>query len=140
MAPLHEDELPQVVHAAHQLGPLLGAEPQLAAGTGEDAAEAGAGHDRAAEAPVNLRGQHRRVGVGVQLLPPARGFRGQVEQELSVNNPWWTFSTRFNVAATQSVPAARMHDKESEGVMMRWGLVPSTTKGVVSFLSKERDW
>src|SRR3981081_1642517 len=57
--------------------------------------------------------------------------REEVEQELSVNNPWWSFSTRFNVAATQSVPAARMHDKESEGVMMRWGLVPSTTKGPV---------
>ena len=55
--------------------------------------------------------------------------REEVEHELSVNNPWWSFSTRFNVAATQSVPAARMHDKESEGVMMRWGLVPSTTKG-----------
>jgi len=55
--------------------------------------------------------------------------RGEVEQELSVNNPWWSFSTRFNVAATQSVPAARMHDKESEGVMMRWGLVPAATKG-----------
>jgi putative SOS response-associated peptidase YedK len=55
--------------------------------------------------------------------------REEVEQELSVNNPWWTFSTRFNVAATQSVPAARMHDKESEGVMMRWGFVPSTAKG-----------
>lgn len=45
-----------------------------------------------------------------------------------MNNPWWTFSTRFNVAATHSVPAARMHDKESEGVMMRWGLVPAATK------------
>ena len=55
--------------------------------------------------------------------------REDVEQELSVNNPWWSFSTRFNVAATHSIPAARMHDKESEGVMMRWGLVPSTTKG-----------
>jgi putative SOS response-associated peptidase YedK len=55
--------------------------------------------------------------------------RQEVEQELSVNNPWWKFSTRFNVAATQSVPVARMHDKESEGVMMRWGLVPSTTQG-----------
>jgi putative SOS response-associated peptidase YedK len=54
--------------------------------------------------------------------------REEVEQELSVNNPWWTFSTRFNVAATHSVPAARMHDKESEGVMMRWGLVPAATK------------
>jgi putative SOS response-associated peptidase YedK len=55
--------------------------------------------------------------------------REEVEQDLSVNNPWWTFSTRFNVAATHSVPVARMHDKESEGVMMRWGLVPSTTLG-----------
>lgn len=54
--------------------------------------------------------------------------REEVEQELSVNNPWWTFTTRFNVAATHSVPAARMHDKESEGVMMRWGLVPAATK------------
>jgi putative SOS response-associated peptidase YedK len=54
--------------------------------------------------------------------------REEVEQELSVNNPWWTFSTRFNVAATHSVPAARMHGKESEGVMMRWGLVPASTK------------
>jgi len=54
--------------------------------------------------------------------------REEVEQELSVDHPWWSFSTRFNVAATHSVPAARMHDKESEGVMMRWGLVPAATK------------
>jgi len=54
--------------------------------------------------------------------------REEVEQELSVDNAWWSFSTRFNVAATHSVPAARMHDKESEGVMMRWGLVPAATK------------
>jgi putative SOS response-associated peptidase YedK len=54
--------------------------------------------------------------------------REEVEQELSVNHAWWTFSTRFNVAATHSVPAARMHDKESEGVMMRWGLVPASAK------------
>jgi putative SOS response-associated peptidase YedK len=55
--------------------------------------------------------------------------RQEVEQELSVDNPWWRFSTRFNVAATHSVPAARMHDKVSEGVMMRWGMVPATMKG-----------
>src|SRR5262249_51672355 len=55
--------------------------------------------------------------------------REEVEQEITVNNPWWTFSTRFNVAATDCVPAARMHDSESEGVMMRWGLVPASTKG-----------
>jgi putative SOS response-associated peptidase YedK len=55
--------------------------------------------------------------------------RQEVEQDLSVIHPWWTFSTRFNVAATHSVPVARMHDKESEGVMMRWGLVPASAKG-----------
>jgi len=58
--------------------------------------------------------------------------REEVEQELNVDNPWWSFSTRFNVAATHSVPAARMHDKESEGVMMRWGLVPAATKPLES--------
>jgi putative SOS response-associated peptidase YedK len=52
----------------------------------------------------------------------------EVEQEISVSKRWWTFSTRFNVAATHSVPTARMHEKESEGVMMRWGLVLSSTK------------
>ena len=52
--------------------------------------------------------------------------RAEVEQDLAVGNPWWTFSTRFNVAATYAVPAARMHGKESEGVMMRWGLVPAS--------------
>ncbi len=54
--------------------------------------------------------------------------REEAEQDLSVKNPWWTFSTRFNVAAAQSIPAARVHEKESEGVMMRWGLIPSTAK------------
>ena len=51
--------------------------------------------------------------------------RAEVEQELAVKHPWWKFSTQFNVAAPRSVPVARMHDKESEGVMMRWGLVPA---------------
>ena len=55
--------------------------------------------------------------------------RQDVEEEITVKNAWWTFSTRFNVAATHSIPVARMHDKEIEGVMMRWGLVPSTTQG-----------
>jgi len=54
--------------------------------------------------------------------------RAEVEQDLSVLNPWWSFETRFNVAVTHKVPAARMHAKESEGVMMRWGLVPAETK------------
>lgn len=60
-----------------------------------------------------------------RIVIPARE---EVEQELQVEHAWWTFSTRFNVAATQSVPVARMHEKESEGVMMRWGLVPAAAK------------
>jgi putative SOS response-associated peptidase YedK len=53
----------------------------------------------------------------------------EVEHDIRVARPWWSFSTRFNVAVTQSVPVARLHEKDSEGVMMRWGLVPSSTKG-----------
>jgi putative SOS response-associated peptidase YedK len=53
--------------------------------------------------------------------------RPEAEQELSVARPWWTFTTRFNVAPTQSLPVARVHGGESEGVMMRWGLVPADT-------------
>lgn len=52
----------------------------------------------------------------------------EAEQEVSVTNPWWTFSTRFNVAPSQTVPAARMHERQSEGVVMRWGLLPASRK------------
>lgn len=55
--------------------------------------------------------------------------RTEVESELAVAHPWWQFSVCFNVAVSQSVPVARMHERESEGVMMRWGLVPSSAKG-----------
>jgi putative SOS response-associated peptidase YedK len=57
--------------------------------------------------------------------------RAAAESELAVARPWWQFSVRFNVAVSQSVPVARMHERESEGVMMRWGLVPSSAKGDV---------
>jgi putative SOS response-associated peptidase YedK len=55
--------------------------------------------------------------------------RAEAETELSVIRPWWQFSVRFNVAPSQSVPVARMHERESEGVMMRWGWVPASAKG-----------
>jgi putative SOS response-associated peptidase YedK len=58
--------------------------------------------------------------------------RAEAESELSVAHPWWQFSVRYNVAVSQSVPVARMHERESEGVMMRWGLVPSSAKGDVA--------
>jgi len=55
--------------------------------------------------------------------------RADVETDLSVNHPWWQFAVRYNVAPSDSIPVARMHGSESEGVMMGWGLVPSSAKG-----------
>ncbi|HEY6484625.1 MAG TPA: SOS response-associated peptidase [Steroidobacteraceae bacterium] len=55
--------------------------------------------------------------------------REQVEEEIPVSHRWWTFTTRFNVAAGQSVPAVRLHEKQSEGIMLRWGLVPASHQG-----------
>jgi putative SOS response-associated peptidase YedK len=51
------------------------------------------------------------------------------ESDLCVAQPWWRFCARFNVALSQRIPVARMHGRESEGVMMRWGLVPAAAKG-----------
>ena len=47
-----------------------------------------------------------------------------VEKEISVVQPWWTFSVHYNVGVTHRVPVARVHNQETEGVMMRWGYVP----------------
>jgi putative SOS response-associated peptidase YedK len=58
--------------------------------------------------------------------------RADAESELAVARPWWQFSVRFNVAVSQSLPVARMHERELEGVMMLWGLVPSSAKGDVA--------
>ena len=58
--------------------------------------------------------------------------RLEAESELRVVRPWWQFSLRFNVAVSQSVPVARMHERESEGVMMVWGLVSPAAKGDVT--------
>jgi putative SOS response-associated peptidase YedK len=59
--------------------------------------------------------------------------REEVDSHLPVARPWWQFSVRFNVAIPQSVPVARMHERESEGVMMRWGLAQKTTQGTIQF-------
>jgi putative SOS response-associated peptidase YedK len=80
--------------------------------------------------PTDIRA-HRLSVVGSEpmcerLVIPGRA---EAESELSVMHPWWQFSVRFNVAVSHSVPVVRMHERETEGVMMRWGLVPPSAKG-----------
>jgi putative SOS response-associated peptidase YedK len=62
--------------------------------------------------------------------------REEVDAELAVARPWWQFSVRFNVAVAQSVPVARMHEREAEGVMMRWGLAHQTASGTIDLTSR----
>src|ERR1700733_4646298 len=51
------------------------------------------------------------------------------EREFVPSQAWWKFDTRFNVAAQQYVPAIRLHEGHTEGLMMRWGLIPSWAEG-----------
>jgi putative SOS response-associated peptidase YedK len=64
--------------------------------------------------------------------------REDVDRELRVTHPWWRFAARFNVAVSHSIPVARMHDRESEGVMMRWGLVGKSAAGDINFSNRAR--
>lgn len=49
----------------------------------------------------------------------------QAEREFGVARRWWQFSPSFNVGPSRYVPVTRMHDREVEGVMLRWGLIPA---------------
>jgi putative SOS response-associated peptidase YedK len=51
------------------------------------------------------------------------------EREFLPATAWWKFAPKFNVAAAQYVPAVRLYDKRTEGVMLRWGLIPSWVEG-----------
>src|SRR5258708_36742072 len=51
-----------------------------------------------------------------------------VEREFMPSRAWWSFTPKYNVAANQSVPAIRWHYGQSEAVMMRWGLIPSSAE------------
>lgn len=61
--------------------------------------------------------------------------REEVDGDLSVARPWWQFSVRFNVAISQSIPVARLHERELEGVMMRWGLAHKSAQGTIELTS-----
>lgn len=54
----------------------------------------------------------------------------EAEQELAPAQRWWKFERSFNVPAGRYVPAVRAHEGSTEGVMMRWGLVPPEAEGV----------
>jgi putative SOS response-associated peptidase YedK len=55
-----------------------------------------------------------------------------VEREFMPSRAWWNFPPKYNVAPRQYVPAIRWHDGQSEAVMMRWGLIPSSAEGRAS--------
>jgi putative SOS response-associated peptidase YedK len=55
--------------------------------------------------------------------------RAATEREFMPQHSWWNYAQKFNVAPSQYVPAIRQHSGESEGVMMRWGLIPSWAVG-----------
>jgi putative SOS response-associated peptidase YedK len=69
----------------------------------------------------------------VRLVIPGRS---EVDSELPVERPWWQFSQRFNVAISQNIPVARMHERECEGVMMRWGLALKCARGGVNVTTR----
>jgi len=54
------------------------------------------------------------------------------EREFEPVQRWWKFTSNFNVTFPQYVPVIRAHEGASEGVMMRWGLVPPEAEGVPS--------
>ncbi|HEY1314510.1 MAG TPA: SOS response-associated peptidase [Steroidobacteraceae bacterium] len=58
------------------------------------------------------------------------------EREFLPAQVWWKFEPHFNVAARRYVPAIRVHDAQTEGMMMRWGLIPAETKGKPSGSSR----
>jgi putative SOS response-associated peptidase YedK len=52
-----------------------------------------------------------------------------VEREFMPARAWWSFTAKYNVSPPQYVPAIRWHAGQSEAVMMRWGLIPSSAEG-----------
>ncbi len=52
-----------------------------------------------------------------------------VDREFLPATVWWKFEPHSNIAPGRYVPAIRVHEEASEGVMMRWGLIPSWAEG-----------
>jgi putative SOS response-associated peptidase YedK len=58
--------------------------------------------------------------------------QAEVEQEFLPARPWWKFARHFNVAMERNVPVVRTHAGETEGVLLRWGLIPDWAEGDAS--------
>ncbi|MEA3149955.1 MAG: hypothetical protein QOD56_894 [Gammaproteobacteria bacterium] len=79
--------------------------------------------------------------MGHAFVPPRIVFFGPMcqryvlpdqiaaEREFLPGTAWWNFVPKFNVAPAQYVPAIRMYQGRSEGVMLRWGMIPSWLEG-----------
>ena len=84
--------------------------------------------------PAQFAAVHSRSAAPSVFLPPmceryVIASQAEVEREFRVVRPWWRFSASFNVAPSRTVPVVRMHEGETEGVMLRWGLVPEWAEG-----------
>jgi putative SOS response-associated peptidase YedK len=58
------------------------------------------------------------------------------EREFLPAQAWWNFKVKFNVAPLQYVPAIRVYEGESQGMMMRWGLIPSVAESQLTGVSR----
>jgi putative SOS response-associated peptidase YedK len=56
--------------------------------------------------------------------------QADAEREFEPAQRWWKFASNFNVSFPQYVPVIRAHQGATEGVMMRWGLIPPEAEGV----------
>ena len=56
--------------------------------------------------------------------------QAKFERAVHLGRVHWEFSARYNVAPSQPVPVVRADGSVQEGVMMRWGLIPSFAHGV----------
>ena len=60
------------------------------------------------------------------------------EREFVPGTAWWNFAPKYNVAPTQYIPSIRLYEGSSEGVMMRWGFIPSWFEG--GFFGTPKSW
>lgn len=55
--------------------------------------------------------------------------QSQAEDMHAPARRWWKFAACYNAAPGRYIPVLRLHEGETEGVMMRWGLIPAAAEG-----------